>query len=202
MPRRYKEARKKKSITLIAAAKMLGVTQPTLSSWESERYSPSPDTLECMADLYGVTTDYLLGRDVPGLPPMGSLQPVSPAVLGTLHGQAAWSDKYGWTLIDTTEKCLITIGYGAVPYADAGTLYLLPPAFSVGYHNLQEPMTLSEIKRQTKTWIEPISPDAQLRAELRGWYQIRDRYVESEFGHRFYLDTYGVKWLAFDSELD
>ena len=24
------------------------------------------------------------------------------------------------------------------------------------------------------------------------------RMVFNEFGHRFYLDTYGVKWLAFD----
>ena len=41
MARQYKLARKIKKITLTAAAKDLGVSQPTLSSWESERKAPS-----------------------------------------------------------------------------------------------------------------------------------------------------------------
>ena len=41
MARQYKLARKMKGIALTAAAKELGVTQPTLSGWESERKTPS-----------------------------------------------------------------------------------------------------------------------------------------------------------------
>ena len=47
---------------LTDAAQNLGVSQPTLSAWESERKSPSLDMLVKAAELYGVTTDYLLGR--------------------------------------------------------------------------------------------------------------------------------------------
>ena len=46
-------------------------------------------------------------------------------------------------------------------------------------------------------WVEPISMDAALRDELRGWYHIKRRFVENEVGQRFYFDFYGAKWLAF-----
>ena len=63
MSRQFREARKKNNLKLTVAAKMLGVSQPTLSSWEAGRKSPTIDNLAKMADLYGVTTDYLLGRE-------------------------------------------------------------------------------------------------------------------------------------------
>ena len=62
MPKRFREARKLNKLKLIDAAKLLGVSQPTLSAWEGERKSPSIDALEKMAELYGVSTDFLLGR--------------------------------------------------------------------------------------------------------------------------------------------
>lgn len=62
MPRQFKTARQINKLKVIEAAEKLGVSQPTLSAWEGERKSPSIDGLENMADLYGVTTDFLLGR--------------------------------------------------------------------------------------------------------------------------------------------
>ena len=47
--------------------------------------------------------------------------------------------------------------------------------------------------------MEPISTDIDLASELRGWHELRGRLVQNEFGNRFYLDTYGAKWLAFES---
>ena len=61
--RRLKQARQNINMRLTDAAQNLGVSQPTLSAWESERKSPSLDMLVKAAELYGVTTDYLLGRD-------------------------------------------------------------------------------------------------------------------------------------------
>ncbi len=51
-----------------------------------------------------------------------------------------------------------------------------------------------------KIWVEPISPGAELRKELLGWYQVIDLFVQTKYGNRFYLDTYASKWLAFLSE--
>ena len=53
------------------------------------------------------------------------------------------------------------------------------------------------IRDSIRVWVEPISKDEVLRQEMRGWYTVKDRFVENEFGQRFYKDTYGNKWLAF-----
>ena len=60
MTRRYKEARLLNNLKVVEAIEKLGISQPTLNAWEGERKTPSLDALENMADLYGVTTDYLL----------------------------------------------------------------------------------------------------------------------------------------------
>ena len=62
MPRKFKQARQISKLKMAKATAKLGISQPTLSAWEGERKSPSSDGLEHMADLYGVTTDYLIGR--------------------------------------------------------------------------------------------------------------------------------------------
>jgi transcriptional regulator with XRE-family HTH domain len=60
--KRLKEARKKKKLTQIEAAKLLGISNGTLSGYERNYRDPDTKTLENMANLYGVSTDYLLGR--------------------------------------------------------------------------------------------------------------------------------------------
>lgn len=202
MVRQYKQARKTKKLTLTAAAKELEISQPALSAWESERSSPSVESLVRMAELYGVTTDYLLGREAIHAMPDNMKEQVPVAALPVLHGHAAWSKKYGWVLINAIEKAVITIDCGLVPYTDVGEIYLYPPAFAYTYYNISPPITISELRAKSKVWVEPISSDAQIREELRGWYQMKDWYIQNEYGNRFYLDTYGSKWLAFNSEIE
>lgn len=43
-------------------ARLLGVDRSTISSYESSMRQPSLDTLSRIADVFGVSTDYLLGR--------------------------------------------------------------------------------------------------------------------------------------------
>ncbi len=62
MAKRYTAERLMNNLKLTASAERLGVSLPMLSAWESERKSPSIASLENMVNLYGVTTDYLLGR--------------------------------------------------------------------------------------------------------------------------------------------
>lgn len=44
-------------------AHRLGVSKQSVSNWESNNIQPSIELLEKIADLFGVTTDYLLGRE-------------------------------------------------------------------------------------------------------------------------------------------
>ncbi|MCI8567670.1 MAG: helix-turn-helix transcriptional regulator [Lachnospiraceae bacterium] len=197
MPRQYKQARKLNHLKAIQAAKMLGVSQPTLSAWEGERKSPSIDSLENMANLYGVTTDYLLGRE--NFSP-DSLVPVSVNALPALDGKPVWSAAYGWALVMAAERLLLLSDRQTIAFADAGELFLQPPPFSESASPCQQPLSQNELVPDRKIWLEPISSDRDLRMELRGWYRIKGRWAENEHGNRFALDTYGAKWLAFMKE--
>jgi hypothetical protein len=81
-------------------------------------------------------------------------------------------------------------------------IYAVPPSFAFGLRGVGEFLDVNDIISREKVWVEPISTDPELAAELRGWYRLRNqRIVENEFGTRFYLNTYGSKWLAFGSSL-
>lgn len=60
---RLKEARRAKGMTQKEVAEIIGVTQNGLSNWETGRNRVDLVTLQRLADIYGVTTDYLLGKD-------------------------------------------------------------------------------------------------------------------------------------------
>lgn len=47
----------------IVLAKKLSVSKQAVSNWENGNIQPSVDMLIHLADAFGVTTDYLLGRE-------------------------------------------------------------------------------------------------------------------------------------------
>lgn len=59
---RIKELRQSKNIPQKQLAIDLHVSQPTVSDWESGRKTPSAHSTQKLADYFGVTVDYLLGR--------------------------------------------------------------------------------------------------------------------------------------------
>lgn len=202
MNQRFKEARVRAGMTATAAAKALGVSQTTVSNWDLGRKQPSLELLCKAADLYGVTTDYLLGREGAAESAAANTTPIVAGALPAYHGGPVWSANYGWGLVDAIGNKVVFADQTILPLSVAGDLYAFPPAFSVGYHALQQPIRRHQLNQISLVWVEPIFPDSFARKELRGWYSLRGSCVENEYGQRFYLDTYGSKWLAFETELD
>ena len=60
---RIKECRINSGLSQKYVAVSLGVAGPSVSNWESGKTLPTPENLCRLASLYGVTTDYLLGKD-------------------------------------------------------------------------------------------------------------------------------------------
>lgn len=85
-------------------------------------------------------------------------------------------------------------------FADCGQLFASAQLFSESALPDSTPLTSSEVRELGQIWLEQISPDSELRNELRGWYRVQTRFVQNEYGNRFYPDTYGARWLAFDKE--
>ena len=128
-------------------------------------------------------------------------QPISLQSVPAIHGRPVWSATYEWLLVNAADKLLTFPDGHTLPLSDIiGELFIFASPFSDAEPPKEPPLSRSEISRQKEIWLEPISPDSDLRRELRGWYQAKDRFVQNEYGNRFYLDTYGSKWLAFSFE--
>ena len=60
-----KDLRTKKGVSQSEVGRFLGITQQAYANYERGEREPDNITLGRLADYYGVTTDYLLGRDEP-----------------------------------------------------------------------------------------------------------------------------------------
>ena len=70
---RLKELREQAGYSQYSFAEKFGVSQSTVGNWESGTREPKFDTMQRLADFFGVSVDYLLGREsVPEGPPAPS----------------------------------------------------------------------------------------------------------------------------------
>ena len=60
---RIKDLRKEFGLSQVELATRMEVTKQTISNWENENIQPSIDMLVDLANVFNVTTDYLLGLD-------------------------------------------------------------------------------------------------------------------------------------------
>ena len=60
---RIKELRKDFGLSQVELAMRMEVTKQTISNWENGNIQPSVDMLVGLANVFNVTTDYLLGLD-------------------------------------------------------------------------------------------------------------------------------------------
>lgn len=195
MKNKFRTARQLKKLKVIEAAELLGISQPTLSAWETGNKSPSVEGLEKMADLYGVTTDFLLGR-TDSQHSFDNMVSLNKKQLPILHEKPVWSARHGWMLVDYAKSHLIGCNI-IIPLEKAEELFIAPPTFAESSIPNSEPLSRNELQYGLQIWVEPISADSSLREELRGWYRVKHHAIENECGNRFSLDSYGAKWLAF-----
>ena len=198
MPRQFKTARKMCNLKLNEAAKILGVSQPTLSSWESGRKSPTIDSILKMADLYKVSTDYLLGNNIEKDNVKKSNEEIPHQNLRIMHGQPVWSSEYGWMLVDSINNCLVAPDEIRLPFEEIKKVFFKVYDALEGTIPKTEPISMYRLREYDKVWVEPISLDAKLRGKLRGWYFVKSEWVENSAGNRFLFDTYCAKWIAFE----
>lgn len=58
-----RELRNKRELTQREFAKLINLAPSTIAMYETGKRKPDSDTLQVIADFFGVTTDYLLGRE-------------------------------------------------------------------------------------------------------------------------------------------
>lgn len=198
MKNKFRTARQLKKLKVIEAAELLGISQPTLSAWETGNKAPSVEGVEKMADLYGVTTDFLLGR-TDSEHSFDNIVSLNKKLLPILHEKPVWSARHGWMLVDYAKSHLIGCNI-IIPFEKVEELFIAPPTFAECSIPNSEPLSRNELQYGLQIWVEPISADSSLREELRGFYRVKHHAIENECGNRFSLDSYGAKWLAFSEK--
>ena len=193
----FKAARLQSGLSATEVAHRLGITQSTVSNWDMERRVPSIDMLCRLADLYGVTTDYLLNRTGPVEALNAQTERIDPTALPAFHGGPVWEPEHGWGIVDAFHRCVVFLPDLCIPYSELPALYTFPPQFAQTFYSTEKPLSLEALRMYERIWVEPISPDSFLREQLRGWYTVKERCVTNEIGQSFYMDTYGARWLAF-----
>ena len=63
--KRLKTIRLRRGLTQNAVAERLGITRPAYTAYESGNREPDFELLSKLASIYNVSTDYLLGVDIP-----------------------------------------------------------------------------------------------------------------------------------------
>ena len=155
MPKRYKKARLMHKAKLTEMAAKLGISQPTLSAWESERKSAPVEAVIKMATLYGVTTDYLLGLDdtvsvMPG-------QPISVQCLKLFHEKPVWSSDHGWMLVNAINENLCTADGNTLSFTEVGKLFTATAPFAEAVYPSGNLLQVTALAEHTLLWVEPIS---------------------------------------------
>ena len=197
---RFREAREKAGLSAAELGRRIGVSQPAVTQWETGAKVPSVEMLCKLADLYCVSTDYLLGRDEQHESLPRNEEILAPQTLRLLNGKPVWDESRGWGIVNAVQDYVIFMDGTRLILAEAMNLRAMVPAYVMGYSPAGKPISHEDLSKHQELWIKPISPDSFLQDELTGWYQVREFYVQNEYGIRFLFDTYGTKWLAFEME--
>jgi len=195
---RYRQVREDLGWSRAQLAGKMGVDVTTLGNWETGARQMTLEKLMQMATVTGVTVQYLLGFDDMQV---DWTAPLSKEALLVMHRAPVWTASYGWSLVNCANLTLVFADLKTLPIESIREpIYGFPPVLAYSLHGIGKPLTRDEIESKNSVWVEPITLDTELSLALRGWYHSHeDRLVQNEIGHRFYLDTYGVKWLAFES---
>ena len=200
MAYRFREAREKAGLSTTDVAKRVGVSQPAVSKWDTGFKLPSVEILCKLADLYCVSTDYLLGREELKQTVEINDDIISLETLQCMNGKPVWDNARGWGIVNSVLDYVIFLDGSKIILAEAMNLRAMAPAYSMGYSPSTKPISHEDLGKYKSIWVKPITPDSFLQDELTGWYEVHDFYVQNQYGIRFLFDTYGTRWLAFEME--
>lgn len=199
MKLRLKEIRQLKGLKASEVAEQLSITRNSLSEWENGSRIPPCERIIQLADFYQVSVDYLLGRDTDEGSPCDSFKLISKSGIAIRHGRPVWIDGKGWALINSMENVFVFPDGSKHPYDNVLNVYTQSPSFGESALPDSVPIALDNLSDYDSVWIEPISVYGYERSSLRGWYSVKDEFVENKRGNRFFFDSYGATWYAFES---
>ena len=90
MEQRLIALRKEKGLTQAQLAEAINICRQSISDWERGVSKPTQDNLLLLSELYGVSVDYLLGKDVSPAAPAVPVPEQQPQQQTQAPGQRLW----------------------------------------------------------------------------------------------------------------
>lgn len=90
MEQRLIALRKEKGLTQAQLAEAINICRQSISDWERGVTKPTQDNLLLLSELYGVSVDYLLGKDVSPVAPAVPVPEQQPQQQTQAPGQRLW----------------------------------------------------------------------------------------------------------------
>lgn len=90
MEQRLIALRKEKGLTQAQLAEAINICRQSISDWERGVTKPTQDNLLLLSELYGVSVDYLLGKDVSPAAPAVPVPEQQPQQQTQAPGQRLW----------------------------------------------------------------------------------------------------------------
>ncbi len=173
--KRIVENRKRMGLTQDQLAEKLGVTAQAVSKWENDQSCPDITTIPQLADIFGISTDALLGREEPAIEPQ-----VVEKVTEEKEGKSHW--EFNWT---AGRKGSLGFGFGVLL---VGVCYLLSELLHLG-HSFWDVLWPCAVLTFGLTGLFPGMSFFNLACTLFGVWKVTELFVTLPFG----LDG-GVLW--------
>lgn len=168
MTYRFREAREKAGLSTLEVAKRIGVSQPAVTYWDNGTKPASIETLCKLADLYCVSTDYLLGRDEPMESIPRKEDVIATETLRALNGKPVWHENKGWGIVNSIHDYVIFMDGSKIVLAEAMNLRAMAPAFTMSYAPTTKPISHEDLGKYKTIWVKPITPDSFFQDEMTG----------------------------------
>ena len=96
-------------------------------------------------------------------------------------------------LVSDEATALILSDSHSISFSDIDSISVSPPHYAKSEITIEQQLSKTELTPSREVWVKPISRDAELRLELRGWCSLKQCFVENESENMFAINSYGIK---------
>lgn len=188
---RLASLRKKRNLTQKNLASLLSISMgraiplatSTISAWELGRKYPSYDLLVALADFFGVSTDFLLGKTSYAEPVEKKHYYMDDFIIDINENELkkyigkpvyiVFKDDYTlnrWGIYNAKENCFNCEDARIKCVPDKMKFYATTPETEPVFRAKKQRLDATEFSKATLFWVEYQSPDNTLRTRFSGWY--------------------------------
>ena len=177
-------------------------TVPLISAWETGRRTPTAATANCMAEMFGVTAEYILGKtddeeETSALISEKSLSEnkISFELLHQYDGRPVYitfpqhEHKDAWGIVKADDHKIFIITRNDNIPVDGKSSYIIYPnemdEVKIECINKCNPLGIIQMINSRKpVWLQMLSADKEVRTTYNGWYILTDdnTFLQGDIG--------------------